>query len=140
MLRLHRFHRFAHWAALAALVWAAVFPTLSMALATPAQRNAWAQGAEWHEVCTAQGTRWVSSAGMAAASDESPASQGLGHPAEHCPYCSLQGANAPLVSRPLSLHDASADRQHEHPLAFWQAPRLLFAWTTLQARAPPLSA
>lgn len=134
-------HRCLCWVALVALAWASLFPTVSMALATPQQRAAWAAKGEVHEVCTAQGTRWVSSAAMADAGADAPtsgsSSAAKGHPVEHCPYCSVH-AHLTLPPVEPSVTDWIGQHlSHAQPAAFWLAPRTLHAWVTLPARGPP---
>lgn len=136
----HVMHRCLGWVALVALAWASLFPTVSMALATPQQRAAWAAKGEVHEVCTAQGTRWVSTAAMAAgdaSSDRDGALSVNGHPVEHCPYCSVHSHGMGLPPSDLNERFITDLLTHARPAAFWQAPHTLHAWVTLPARGPP---
>ena len=107
----------------------ALVPTLSRALAF-----AQGGGPAWAEVCTPQGTKWVSAAD--ADTDGAPA-QAL--PLDHCSFCPLAGAGLapppavpPIASLPL--------RGAEPPPLFLHAPRTLHAWASAQPRAPPPAA
>jgi hypothetical protein len=60
------------------------------------------------------------------------------HGEGHCPFCLLQAhgmAPPPAVSTPVVL--AGVDAQ---PFLFLHAPRLLHAWSSASARAPPVLA
>lgn len=106
-----------------AVLLAALAPAVSFALGSQL-------GANWVEVCTAEGSKWVQPG-----NDEAPASA---HVFEHCPYCTL---HTPAIGMPpvppaqLPIVDA-ADAV---PLAFLAAPRTLHAWASAQPRAPPTS-
>lgn len=116
--------RLATWIATLAVLFAALAPTLSHALAGSQP------GASWVEVCSASGSRW-----LPAADDEG--SRPASHTLEHCPYCSLQ-SDLPLL--PAAVHAALPQPRAATfvPAAFLSAARTLYAWTTAQPRAPPL--
>lgn len=118
--------RFTLWLASLALVFAALAPAVSHALALVSGSTAWV------EVCTAQGSRWVQ-LDEAASPDEAP-TDATAAQLDHCPYCHLsqQGmAPAPLtVPLATALHDGLPER-------FFTAPRTAHAWCSAQPRAPP---
>ncbi len=116
--------RLTTWIAALAILLASLAPSLSHALAS-------ASGAGWIEICTVQGSKWISA--DQAGSERAPASA---HVADHCPYCSL---HTPALGLPPA--DTSTGQPpslaHEVPLAFLAAPRTLHAWVSAQPRAPP---
>lgn len=85
-----------------------------------------AEGA-WGAICSSSG----------AAGHGSPMDSDSGAPA-HCAFCLLHAAGAPppVVPTTAALAPASGTPV---PALFLNAPRPLFAWAPLQARAPPLS-
>ncbi len=98
----------------------------------PAASRAWAaeQGGDWVEICSAQGTRWVSlSTGEAGEPDFKP----MG---EHCAACHLQ-AQALGMPPGDGLAWQLPERFDEVPVAFLQAPRLLQVWRHAPSRGPP---
>lgn len=104
---------------------------LVMAL-LPAASRAWAAGqGDWVELCTAQGTRWVSlSTGEAGEPDFKP----LDSP---CAACLVQAHGmAPPPAAPVW---APTPLMAERPLAFLHAPRLLPVWRSASSRGPPAS-
>ena len=123
-VRAHR--RITAWIATLAILLVALAPALSHALAT-------ATGADWTEICTAQGSKWVQAGEDG--SERSPASSPL---LDHCPCCSL---HAPVLGLPpaTALVHLPLQLSHAVPLAFLSAPRTLHAWVSAQPRAPPLS-
>ncbi|MDP1690933.1 MAG: DUF2946 domain-containing protein [Burkholderiaceae bacterium] len=108
-----------------ALAWV---PAVSRALAAPQGPSAWA------EVCTPQGTKFVTpDRGSTDAGVPSPLAVHL----DHCPFCwlgsSLPGAPAPVAQAPMPV-----SLSHALPVLFLHGPRTLHAWTGVQARAPPV--
>lgn len=127
MLALIRHHlRRCSWIALLAVFGLALVPTISHALAH-------AQGATpWTEICTPQGLKVVSLSGEELPADAMPSPHGL----EHCPLCGLAASpSAPPQAAPSLVLDPGLSQAV--PRLFLAAPRPLFAWATLQARAPP---
>lgn len=106
------------WIALMAVLFGALAPSISHALA--ASRNTQA----WGEICSAAGTV-----------KKSP-SDTLQHHLEHCPYCATQGASSglpPTAPAPLAIvagHDF-------YPPLFYTAPAPLFSWAAAHPRGPP---
>lgn len=116
------------WLALWAMLAMALLPTVSHALAA-------SQGGadRWTEVCTPQGTQWVSLDGQPAG-DAVPQSV-AGHMVD-CPYClpsSVVAGLPPVWPSPWLLSASGT----EPPPLFRHALRTLFAWAAAQARAPP---
>ncbi len=116
--------RLTTWFAALAILLASLVPSVSHALAS-------ASGAGWIEICTAQGSKWVSA--DQAGSERTPSSA---HVADHCPYCSF---HTPALGLPPANNstDQPPSLAHEVPLAFLTAPRTLHAWVSAQPRAPP---
>jgi hypothetical protein len=116
--------RLTSWIAALALLLASLAPAVSHALAS-------ANGTNWIEICTTQGSKWIEAGKVG--SERSPASA---H-ALDCPYCPL---HAPTLGLPPAsqLEHLSLRLGHEVPLAFLSAPRTLHAWVSAQPRAPPL--
>lgn len=77
--------RFASWIAIAAILFAALAPTVSHAfLAKNTPQTL------WQELCTAQGSKLVATEidpGTADSQPASPAQDNVGIHFEHCPYC-----------------------------------------------------
>lgn len=122
-VRAHR--RLTSWIAALAILLASLAPALSHALAS-------ATGADWIEICTIQGSKWVQ-----AGEDGSERAPASAHVLEHCPYCSLQTPTLGLP--PVTQRVAVPPRlSHAVPRAFLSAPRTLHAWVRAQPRAPPL--
>lgn len=89
-------------------------------------------GERWVEVCTPSGMKLIA----VDAGQESPGDTGQGILVGSCPFCATHAGAWALPSDgkdqlvPLS-------RQRALPAVPHFAPRQLFAWTRLQARAPP---
>ncbi|WP_393938690.1 DUF2946 domain-containing protein [Piscinibacter sakaiensis] len=122
-VRAHR--RITSWIAALAILLASLAPALSHALAS-------ATGADWIEICTTQGSKWIQ-----AGEDGTERTPASAHLLEHCPYCTL---HAPALGLPpaASLAHLPLQSSHAVPLAFLSAPRTLHAWVSAQPRAPPL--
>jgi hypothetical protein len=119
-------NRRAAWIALFAMLWLALAPTLSHALAAARGVSPWA------EICTVDGPRQVG------AGDAAPSSPAVHHVFDHCPFCALQPLNVPLPSAPFAL---PADvRTHEMPALFFSAPATQHAWRHAHSRGPPHAA
>lgn len=121
--RAHR--RLTTWLAALAILFAALAPSLSHALAS-------ASGSDWIEVCTIQGSKWI-----ATGEDGSERGPASAHVLDHCPYCSVHAPTLGLPPANDSVQPPSR-RAHEVPLAFLAAPRTLHAWVSAQPRAPPV--
>jgi hypothetical protein len=119
--------------ALLAIVMLSVAPTVSKVLAADHA------GANLVEVCTVEGTKWLSSAefGLGALpSHQGDPGQDHNHQSD-CPFCSLQLAKFVLIA------SSSCDVQQAFsplPPLFYTALKPLFAWAHSRSRAPPLVA
>lgn len=131
-MKRHRLHRIASWL-IAVMLFAALHPVVAAALVEAGGRKA-----SLVEVCTSQGTRWVSidtetAGGDAAASEETAKFAA----SEHCPLCRTLG------DLPLDL--SRADLRFAPPRWLPQAPpETLLPSRTVEvllkdapARAPP---
>ena len=128
-LTMHR----ASFVALLAIVMLSVAPTVSKVLASePASTN-------WVEVCTVEGTKWLSSSDFGLSvlpSHQRDPVQAHDHQSD-CPFCSLQLAKfVPIASSSCDVQQALLPL----PLLFYKAPKPLFAWAHSRSRAPPLAA
>ena len=116
--------------ALLAIIMLALAPTVSK-LITANRLNV-----NLVEVCTTEGTKWLSISDLVQASsannDHVPASIN-----DHgdCYYCNLQTSKfLPSVVNPCITSKLAAIL----PPLFYQAPKPLFAWTHSRSRAPPI--
>jgi hypothetical protein len=117
-------------------VWLAVTAMLALSLLpTVAHALSFAKGDPGNlaEICTAQGSQWVSLDGVPVDSDVP--TTGIGH-LEDCPYCSQASAAAGLPPLLPAMQLPARSGAHAPPL-FLHAPRTLFAWASAQPRAPP---
>jgi hypothetical protein len=119
---------FAAWIACIAMLFAALAPSMSQAMAVM-------PGGTWTEICGMGGTRFVKV--TSAAGDVSdPAPSDVAH-VDHCPLCATHadsfalpptaGCSVPLI-----------DTRETDPFLFFQSPQPLAIWHLAQARAPPL--
>lgn len=127
MLHTRRNNAFTAWIATLAILWAALAPSLSWAF-VPDVTGAWV------EVCSVTGAKLVQVDTDAQHPDSSKVMgmKGCSYCASHAPDLGLPpapdaGLRAPLLAPLL-------------PPLFFSAARTLFAWATVQARAPPLNA
>lgn len=111
--------RLTMWAALLAVLLAALAPTLSRAMAA-------ADGPGALEVCSVAGR----------APDDGTPADGVAHPFEHCPWCSGHLPTPALPPAPPATVPA-AEVVREWPAAFLAAPATPHAWSSARARAPP---
>ncbi|WP_137938093.1 DUF2946 domain-containing protein [Chitinivorax sp. B] len=123
----HRFHRFISWLAILAVLMGALVPTISYAMKTPSAESGWV------EVCTANGMKWINTAGALV---DSPSSLPSDHHIKHCPYCNLHTDQADLppaasLSLPVMPFTSLV------PDRFLSAHTTLHAWVAVQPRAPP---
>ncbi len=118
--------RFAAWIACFAILFAALAPSISHAMAA-------SRGDAWTEICSAAGIKLVAVAdGQGDPADvRSPTSH-----LEHCPFCATDACSVSLLpgsawSMPL------LKGRDTHPSLFFQASSPLAIWTLAQSRAPP---
>jgi hypothetical protein len=114
------------WLVLAAMFALALAPTVSHALA-------FARGASWQEICTAQGARRVPAGDDAPVPAPAPLPTS---PFDHCGYCvgssgvgPLPAAWAGLPAVPGGCGDSAAGPS--------EAPRIDLAWPDARPRGPP---
>ncbi len=122
------------WFAMLAMVFAALAPAVSHALALASAPGRGSSA--WIEVCTAQGARWVTADGAGDAQPDGPAGAASGH-FDHCPFCHLagQGMAPPPAAMALQLRPALREGPPER---FLTAPHTAHVWRAAQPRAPPL--
>ena len=113
------------WIALLAVLFAALAPTISRALAANLQYDI-------VEVCTAGGYKAVKISKDGSA--PSPKSR-----MDHCAYCANHAGSHALPGMPPVSIPRLAGRDF-YPSLFYLAPRPLHAWSAANPRAPPLPA
>ncbi len=148
----HRFLRtLTAWLAALAVLCAGLLPLVSHAVVPHLQAQA-----GMVEVCTVTGMAWVNvGAGVGVdgqAGAQAPAASLAAKPGGsptaplspdmamgHCDWCAT---HAPALGMPPPVATAQLPPAvlAAQPPAFWQAPRLLFAWAAAQPRAPPTTA
>jgi hypothetical protein len=117
----------AAWIACAAILLAALAPSISHAIA--AEKSSMSA---MHELCTADGIQLVEKSGHN--QDHHAPSDQAAH-MEHCPFCLTNAASFALLPATFSLPVMSGS--HILPSLFYASPRPLFAWASAQPRAPP---
>ena len=124
--------RAAAWIASFAILWAALAPSISHALA------AYTGGpAGTVLVCTSMGYKWVSVA-TGKERDASGETEKSSSHFERCAFCGTHGGSVALL--PAGAFTAPViDATHLTPSLFRHAPRPLFAWSASRSRAPPIS-
>ena len=116
--------------ALLAMMMVVFAPTVSKALAADRTSGNLA------EVCTTDGTKWVSQSelGQDGLTSHKHGPTTLHEHGGDCPYCSLQTDKA-LANASLTF--ATVPVESLLPVLFYQAHKPLFAWTHSRSRAPP---
>jgi len=125
MHKLVRQHLMWVWVAMLGLVFGALAPAVSHAMAASNPAGARV------EVCTMEGMKTI------VVDREQPAGGATAdHLFEHCPYCTLHGGAAlpPPSLSPAFILSPAGDT---HPPLFFQAARPLFQWSAANPRAPP---
>lgn len=124
------------WIALAAVLFSALAPTISHAMAAAATASAGAD--DEMQVCTMDGMKMVSV-------DARPAGpfdphkldlHKLDHFMEHCPYCVLHGALVAMPP-PAPVVFAMPAVAALYPPLFYQSATPLFSWRAARPRGPP---
>jgi len=134
-----RHHRvISSWIAILAIVLNALMPTVSMALEGGRGGGA-ANGNDWIEVCSVQGSTWVRLAAdgsLLEQTGQKPKDAPASVHGEHCLYCLTHAASfalPPVPALALSVWSQSAELLLRHePLAL-----VSVAWRAPAARAPP---
>lgn len=119
--------------ALIAALGLALVPTLSR-LMIPATGSG-----PWSEICSTAGARWLAQASTPSDTPDSAPASGQSRSAhmEHCPLCAH--VNPVLGPPPVQLALVPLAEGADHlPALYSQAPRPLYAWAPVQARAPPV--
>lgn len=130
MLKLdHR--RIISWVAIAAVLFAALAPTLSHVFPVKNMPQTL-----WQKLCTAQGTKLLASNTQnEPLQDSAPGKVGMHF--EHCPYCFTHAGSVGLVFDNNPVIAKTAFSFH-FPRLFYQSPYPLFAWVSSSPRAPPV--
>lgn len=122
------------WIALLGVLFSALAPTISHAMAA-AMSSADARADDAMQVCTMEGMKTV-------AVDDKAAGQfdphKFEHFLEHCPYCAPHGGQAffpPFAPIVFAVLDASSS----HPPLFYRSATPLFSWRASRPRGPPAS-
>ncbi|WP_028311324.1 DUF2946 domain-containing protein [Derxia gummosa] len=119
-------HRLASWLALAAMLFGALAPAISHAIAADGHDG-------WVRICSAGAVKWLPAEAVPP-EQRSPASQHA-PTLDHCPFCALHADLLPPA--PDADSRLTTPAMHEAPTAFLRAPRTLHAWASAQPRAPP---
>jgi hypothetical protein len=114
------------WIALMAILFSAVAPSISHALAASAGKSVFA------EICSVDGAKVVA---LDAGGSRQPDGDPLHH-LEHCPYCATHGGTLALPP-PAVFEFAVVGGPDLHPSLFYHAPAPLFAWSGARPRGPP---
>ncbi|MDO9313633.1 MAG: DUF2946 domain-containing protein [Burkholderiaceae bacterium] len=120
--------------ALIAMLGLALVPTLSR-LMIPSTGSG-----PWSEICSTVGARWLASATPSTTDPtQTPVAPGKARVAhmEHCPLCSHLSPVPDLLPSDAAVVLLAACADYL-PALYTQAPRTLYAWAAVQARAPPL--
>jgi hypothetical protein len=119
-------HRpWAVWLAVLIAVLGAIAPTVTHALML-----ATGQSPQGVEICTTEGTRWVT-ADAAASSDDSNPEPGSVVPPAHCPFCLQPTDRVALINVPLTYPFLVQDGESESPV--WQ----VFFYSVERTLTPP---
>ena len=116
------------WIALIGVVFSALAPTVSHAMAGSLPSGGLAQ------VCTANGIKTIDT-GVPGTSAPHPG----GHLFEHCPYCATDNSTLALLPAAEFVFPVSS-LWAAYPPLFYQSASLLFPWTAASPRAPPVLA
>jgi hypothetical protein len=109
------------WIAMLAVLFSALAPAVSHALAATASPLA--------EMCTVDGT---AKADVDGKKIPLPAMHGM----EHCPYCATHGGS-PALPPPAVLSFAVSAGHDVYPSLFYTAPQPLHSWSAASPRGPP---
>ena len=119
------------WIAALAILFGAVAPTLSRAMAADAERAAVPDAAM--EVCTMLGMKMLPPADHGGKPDPGK----FDHMLDHCPYCAAHAVPAllPPPSAPFVVPRAT---YAVYPLLFYRSATTSFAWSPARPRGPPV--
>jgi len=119
---------FAAWIACIAMLFAALAPSMSQAMAVM-------PGSTWTEICGMGGTQFVKVT-SAAGDVFDPTPSDVAH-VDHCPLCATH-ADSFALPPTAGYFVPLIDTRETHPFLFFQSPQPLAIWHLAQARAPPL--
>jgi hypothetical protein len=116
------------WLAAIAVLFAALAPAVSQAVAT-------SQGVDagLTPICTHAGLKWVDAA--TGEVRDAPAGADVGSHLERCPFCLSSSPAFPSATGIAGF--APPELPGELPYLFEHAPRTLFVWVRAPSRAPP---
>ncbi|CDG83149.1 putative uncharacterized protein [Janthinobacterium agaricidamnosum NBRC 102515 = DSM 9628] len=115
------------WIACLAILFSALAPSISHALAAAASGG---RGPVLAEICSADGVQYAS------LSDSGHPGPDTAMDMQHCPYCATHAGSFALL--PPSLARFSAIGGHDvYPVLFYDPPQPLFSWTAARPRGPP---
>jgi Protein of unknown function (DUF2946) len=136
MLQQRRFKAFTAWVASLVILWSALAPSLSYAFVSDVPGG-------WIEICSVTGAKLVPA--QAASYGADVAVSGSSEPdtskpsaLKPCTYCSSHVQVLGLPPAPAGGLTLEALAYHL-PELFLAGVRTLFAWASIQARAPPLN-
>ncbi len=92
--------------------------------------------AQWVEVCSAQGSRWIAISGEAAP-DQAPAAPTDHLALQHCPLCLWQAQALALPPAPPTHLDTAPALSHAPPQGRGAKPVPAQRWAAAQPRGPP---
>ena len=116
------------------MAFAALAPSVSHALMMQKAKDG-----SWLEVCTAQGSKWIKVDDQFSPSNDPTSKTDLNQTADihiqhgQCCVADLPVATLPILPAELAQFKLST----AEPTLFYRAPRPLFIWAAIQARAPP---
>ncbi|MFL6657246.1 MAG: DUF2946 domain-containing protein [Massilia sp.] len=122
--------RCAAWIACLAMLFAALAPSISHAMAA-------SRGDGWAEICSAAGVKYIK-ANVIQSTTVDPVTEQTVH-LEHCPFCATHAGSFALLPPVSGISIPVLDLPDSHPPLFFQSPRPLAVWTSAQSRAPPAS-
>lgn len=118
------------WLAILAVLFAAIAPSISHALAAPAVSI---PSSLLMQICTVDG---VMEAGPEV---KKPGMDPVVHAFEHCPYCSTHAGSFALLPG-AALNFAVGGGHAVFPPLYYRAPAPLYLWSSGNPRAPPVLA
>lgn len=121
------------WIAALAILFGAMAPTISRAMAATVSQAAPADPSM--EVCTMLGMKMILVADHVAHGGK-PAPVGTDHMLEHCPYCAVHATPA-LLPPPAPTLSALPAIAAAYPPLFYRSATKPFAWSPASPRGPP---
>ena len=121
------------WLAILAVLFAAMAPSISHALAAPA---AAVPSTLLMQICTVDGVMEMADVGT---EQKKSGMDPVVHAFEHCPYCSTHAGSFALL-RGDALNFAVSGGHEVFPPLYYRAPAPLFLWSSGNPRAPPVLA